>query len=343
MRAHSFIGWIPVAGIAAALALGAPAAAQTEDVKFLRRVFDRWDRDGDAQVARAEFPGSDEQFTEIDGNRSGALTRDEFVASGAGKRLWAAHQSESQAPRRRADVDELALRRLEGIGRFDANGDGRLTRAEWNGTKEAFAELDVDGDGKVDADDKARLRKRVDPAELPTFPALDQRLPRPDELIARLDKDGDQRLGRAEVRADLVARAFAYADRNGDGLIDERELDALVRAVDQRLAERDRGAEQPRAYRVPFDAWDKNGDGRLAIEEWVDERHLFPRVDADRDAAVTRDEIERYRRSVEGTTFFERFDLDGDGRVTRGEFAGPPGGFRRADRNGDGVITLADR
>ena len=58
---------------------------------------------------------------------------------------------------------------------------------------------------------------------------------------------------------------------------------------------------------------------------------------------MTPDEIERYRRSVEGATFLERFDLNDDGRVTLEEFGGSPAAFRRADQNGDGTVSLADR
>src|SRR5262249_40517925 len=99
----------------------------------------------------------------------------------------------------------------------------------------------------------------------------------------------------------------------------------------------------PRAVEIPFDAWDKNHDDKLDINEWVDFKPLFARIDANKDSVITREEIARYKRSVEGETFLERFDLDGDGRVTLAEFGGPVEVFRRLDRNGDGVISAADR
>ena len=37
-----------------------------------------------------------------------------------------------------------------------------------------------------------------------------------------------------------------------------------------------------------------------------------------------------------------REDADGDGRITRQEFKGPPALFTRFDRNGDGVLTKDD-
>ena len=83
--------------------------------------------------------------------------------------------------------------------------------------------------------------------------------------------------------------------------------------------------------------------GQLEQDEWLQRPALFPRIDTDRSAAVTPDEIERYRRAVEGVTFLERFDLDDNGRVTLEEFGGSPESFRRADRNGDGVVSRRDR
>jgi Ca2+-binding EF-hand superfamily protein len=94
---------------------------------------------------------------------------------------------------------------------------------------------------------------------------------------------------------------------------------------------------------VTFDVWDTDKDGRVRQNEWMGPRELFDRIDLDRDAAVSRDEVRRYELRVRGEDFVGRFDLDGDGRVTPAEFGGPTGAFRRADRNGDGVITRGDR
>ena len=71
--------------------------------------------------------------------------------------------------------------------------------------------------------------------------------------------------------------------------------------------------------------------------------NLFAQIDVDADAALSRDEVLRYERRVRGHDFVERFDLDGDGKVTLAEFAGPTGAFRRADRSGDGTVTRSDR
>jgi len=94
---------------------------------------------------------------------------------------------------------------------------------------------------------------------------------------------------------------------------------------------------------VPFDAWDKDDDEKVRQNEWMGPLGLFAQIDVDRDAAVTRDEALRYRKRVLGQDFVERFDLNGDGKVSLEEFAGPTGAFRRADRSGDGSVTRQDR
>jgi hypothetical protein len=49
---------------------------------------------------------------------------------------------------------------------------------------------------------------------------------------------------------------------------------------------------------------------------------------------ITRDEVARYKKSVEGDSFLERYDLDGDGRVTFAEFGGSRETFTASTRTG---------
>jgi Ca2+-binding EF-hand superfamily protein len=162
-------------------------------------------------------------------------------------------------------------------------------------------------------------------------------------LLAKLDRDKDGALSRAELGKEALAALFARADRNGDERLDEAELDRAIEQVNAAVRARDAGSEKPRAFAVPFAAWDKNNDGRLDPAEWLEHKQLFPRIDADRDGAIVRAEIDRWARAIERDGFVERFDLDDDGRVTPQEFGGPRDAFRRADRNGDGVVSGRDR
>ncbi len=323
--------------------LAVPVRAQGDDA-VLDAVFKRYDRDGDGHVSRAEFPGSDAQFAELDADKSGGVDRAEFGRSTLAKRILVARKKDADAPRARVELATIALRRLEAAARFDLDHDGRVSKAEWTGPPHAFDEIDLDGDGDLDRADR-ELAKRDAPAASgeAVLPEFSKRLDGVDAVMKKLDRDGDGKLTRREVGREKLAAAFDWADQNGDGALDVDELRRLERAVAERIAARDMGSAKQRAYRVPFAAWDTNHDERLEPAEWKERKYLFARVDQNRDAMVTKDEVARYERSVEGTTFVERFDLDGDGRVTLEEFGGARAAFARADRNGDGVVTRADR
>lgn len=85
----------------------------------------------------------------------------------------------------------------------DADGDGRVTRAEFVAHRTAqFDKMDRDGDGVVASDDFARIAKRRPEARA-----------RIERMIAGADGDGDGRLTRAELAAAPV-RVFDRADTN---------------------------------------------------------------------------------------------------------------------------------
>jgi Ca2+-binding EF-hand superfamily protein len=318
----------------------APLGAQQE---LLAKAFAGYDRNADKLVVRVEFPGSDAQFAAADQDRDGKLTFAEFQNSAVARRLIASTNRDLAEPRPRAGADDGILLRLEAARRLDRDGDGRISRAEWTGTDEAFASLDLDHDGRIDGKDRA-LAGRVAP-EPEADSILDEKdyLPELGELRRKLDRDKDEKISRAEAKDSRVERVFDAADTSRDGFLDEYELGALAARIAERVYARNEGNARPRAVPIPFAAWDKNNDGRLDNNEWVEHKYLFARVDRDRDAVVTKPELERYVRSVEGNDFVSRFDLDGDGRVTLDEFGGPIEAFRRADGNGDGYVTRGER
>ena len=141
----------------------------------------------------------------------------------------------------------------------------------------------------------------------------------------------------------LRQKLFPAVDANKDDLLDSYEVRGLVRRVSARIQKRDYGNLRPQAFIVPFSTWDKNDDGRIDTGEWLAAKELFPRIDLNRDGLVTKEEVGRYKLAVEGDTFIQRFDLNGDGKVTEREYGGAADAFRRADRNGDGVVNNGDR
>lgn len=96
------------------------------------------------------------------------------------------------------------------VQRFDADGDGALSRAEIDaGRSQLFASADVDGDGLVSLDEFRPVWTDVmEPGIVRSF--------------QRLDADGD-----ASLTADEVERPvdwlFSRMDRNDDGVIDRSD------------------------------------------------------------------------------------------------------------------------
>ncbi len=311
--------------------------------KILKDIFTGFDSNKDGTVTRREFPGSDAQWKAMDKNKDGKATLLEFEKSPTGRRIFNIRRKDASAPRKRIDVDALVLARLDQIKSYDRNRDRRVTKTEWLGSPEAFRTLDLDRDGDLDRHDRAIAKSRASVFTLPKLPDIKSSLGTAEGLLKSLDKNKDKKLSKAEVRGNRLKNAFAFADQNRDESIDIEELKRTVTAVNTHLQARQRGYAKPKAYRVPFDSWDKNHNERLERSEWISQENLFGRIDHNRDAAVTRDEIARYIKSVEGDSFIARFDMNADGRVTAKEFGGPASAFRRADRNGDGSISRADR
>ena len=328
------------------LFLGFLLASLPAQDKELALVFQRYDGNGDGVLLRAEFPGSDEQFTAMDSDKNGKITLAEFEKSAVARRIAENRRRDLAPPRARLDPLARSEQRFEALARIDKNRDGRITRDEWNGAPEGFAALDADGNQVLDAADReaARRREEAEPAAMPALPAeFKALLPPAEELLKRLDDDKDQKLSKAEAGTSKLAPVFGLADTSKDGFLDLDELRRILDRVNRAVLERNKGYEKPRAYEVPFDAWDKNKDERLDSNEFLERKDLFARIDADRDSAVTRAELARYRKSIEGESFLERFDLDGDGKVTLEEFGGSIDAFRRLDKNGDGAVSAADR
>ena len=134
----------------------APCFAQTGEAAF----FDRFDADGDGRVTEAEVQAWRGSFFDIaDGDLDGYVTRAELdalrdaarerVGDGAGRGF---------GPRRRGGG---GMARRDPIERHDADGDGRLTRAEFvEAPFQALERFDANGDGALSRDELPQPRRR---------------------------------------------------------------------------------------------------------------------------------------------------------------------------------------
>lgn len=88
----------------------------------------RLDTDGDGKVSREEFDGPPEHFPQFDRNRDGFIT-------------------EEEAPKGPPPRRGRPARFLE---RLDRDGDGKVSREEFDGPEDHFDDFDENGDGFID-------------------------------------------------------------------------------------------------------------------------------------------------------------------------------------------------
>lgn len=185
-------------------------------------------------------------------------------------------------------------------------------------------------------------------------------------LFEQTDTNGDGYVSKDEMQAASEKR-FAGADADGDGVLTKDEM-AAVHGKMRTGGNHRRGDPAER-----FAAADADGDGKLTLDEMkaaaaarmaehgkdgdMSGRHadrmekFFAAADKDGDGALTQDEMQGARENMktrmgnhEGKHGdrggrFGRIDTDGDGQVTKAEFAvGSEKMFERLDANGDGKI-----
>jgi hypothetical protein len=113
-----------------------------------------------------------------------------------------------------------------------------------------------------------------------------------------------------------------------------------------------------------FAGMDRNGDGVITRAEWRGSDRAFRLHDWNDDGVLSGDEVrpgaqrpartdrpspnseDRDTEAIEWTDWtergFDRLDQDRDNRITLEEWRANVNGFRRADHNGDGVISRAE-
>ena len=98
------------------------------------------DRNGDGLVRRNEWPGDDGSFNAHDWNRDGVLSGDEITEA---ERAEAGRRAADDRAARSRQAAEAVEKRFTDL---DRNRDGRITRDEWNGSRDEFEALDKNSD-----------------------------------------------------------------------------------------------------------------------------------------------------------------------------------------------------
>lgn len=239
----------------------------------------------------------------------------------------AAETTRVRASRVDPDGDLARLLDLIDPQRFDRDGDGRLARTELDAAW--FAALDLDGD------------RALTPAELSRQPGETRRIRHggaaAGKLLARVDRDANGRVTAGECR--VPDDAWTTLDADGDDFV---QLARRRGGRAERAGRATAAVEWPsrRTYQTRLSplvksaqvlaVFDTDGDRKLTRKELEKRPDLLHDMDDDGNGSVEFDELDLRARVTIGAGvdvvpdgFLERWDLDGDGRVSPSEMSVP--------------------
>lgn len=142
-------------------------------------------------------------------------------------------------------------------------------------------------------------------------------------LFTKTDKNGDQKIDRAEAKSSAKER-FVEMDENKNQIVTPDEARA---AFEKKWAQHRPSPEQQAAR---FKEGDKNQNGRLERSETKMSEAHFAKIDQNNDGALTLEELRAAKQAHE--------------HARKEKAASKPGGpmFAHLDKNQDGQITAAE-
>jgi len=186
------------------------------------------DKDRNGTISPDEFrEAMDKIFKEADVNRDGTLERNEI--NRANRALFPAGDTTGQRP-------EAAAANVRGrVPAQDKDGDGRISRSEWQGVPERFKNMDKNGDGYLTREEMRQVAETLQNPNLgrgqgaggpggPGGPGA----PRPAakeraaNLLKTQDQDGDGKVSATEFKG--REQAFRRMDKNNDGFLTLQEI-----------------------------------------------------------------------------------------------------------------------
>jgi Ca2+-binding EF-hand superfamily protein len=232
---------VTVAGVCSA-----EAQAQRAGMRF-----QEMDRNKDGVITRDEWRGSAQSFRVHDWNGDGRLSGNE-VREGA-TRQDRELDSDYDYYEREYVFDDWTERGFRGL---DRNRDNRVTRAEWPFDREGFRRADHNGDGVITRTEFFS-QDQVDDDRGDPFPYLDA------------NRDG--RISRDEWHGSPTR--FAMLDENHDGFVTRFEMLGTTPPSDL------------------FTSLDSNRNGFITFDEWRWSRARFDQLDANHDNRLSVQEV----------------------------------------------------
>jgi Ca2+-binding EF-hand superfamily protein len=209
---------------------------------------------------------------------------------------------------------------------MDGNNDGVVTRAEWRGSAQSFAEHDWNDDGVLSGDEVrigvSRNTRRIEDNDFD--PASDRFFSWTDANFTTIDRDRNGRISAREWQYDY--ESFRRSDRNGDGALTRAEF------LGNNTVDDDRDDR--------FEYLDGNRDGRIERSEWHGSGQTFEWLDKNRDNVLSSAEIAGTQAPNRASADrFSRLDSDGNGRIQVNEWQFSRRSFDQRDTNRDGFLT----
>ncbi len=189
---------------------------------------------------------------------------------------------------------------------IDTDGDGVISKAELRKAIKALQSLDTDGDGNI-----TLAEASIDGGPMP-LGGIDPQL---NQLMA-LDKNKDNKLTLDEIPANMMPM-LQNADRNGDGALDQTELQAVVAGMRNQFG---------------GGAWRGGNQGLGGMNAAQQATGQFMQYDRNGDGILSADELPPQARGM-----LQGADRNGDGNIDAGELQAAiaqQGGRARALRGG---------
>jgi Ca2+-binding EF-hand superfamily protein len=208
---------------------------------------------------------------------------------------------------------------------MDRDNDGRISRAEWNGSDQSFKVHDWNGDGVLSGEEVRPGARRVERQDRERDFDTPDREYQFDDWTVRgfngIDHNRDNRITADEWHFDR--ESFRRTDHNQDGVISRSEF----------LSE---DAEQDDDREDRFTYLDVNRDNGISRAEWHGTRANFDMLDDNRDGVLTRAEV---LGAEPPPDLFTSVDVNRNGTIARDEWHWSSGSFDRLDKNRDGRLT----